>query len=144
MKQAIPAILAPAAAIILAALIQQLLITAFPILQSPSLGKVSIDSHLEVVVMLGLSFCAAYLIKRRAASRGVLMASLLFPTAFLILILASQPLALSLQVSPDMNWLRINLLLSAIAPLLGTVLAYVVPSNNRLERARGASSLDKG
>jgi hypothetical protein len=144
MKATALAILAPAAAIVLAALLQQLLITAFPTVQAASIGMVSLDSHLEVVAVFGLSFFAAHLVKRSAASRGVLIASLLFPAAFLVLILASQPLALSLHVSPDMNWLRINLLLSAIAPLLATVLAYVVPSNNRFERSRGVPSVGEG
>jgi hypothetical protein len=137
MKQTALAILAPAAAIVLAALLQQLLVTVFPTVQTHSIGMVSLDSHLEVVAMLGLSFCAAYLIKRSVAGRGVLIASLLFPTAVLVLILASQPLALSSHIAHGMNGVRINLLLLAISPLLGTVLAYVVPSDNRLERSRG-------
>ena len=97
---------------------------------------VSLDSYLVVVALFGLSFCAACLIKRGTAARGVHLASLLFPIAFLVLILATQPLALSLHVAPGMNGARISLLLATIAPLLGTVLAYVIPSNNRLEPSR--------
>ena len=133
MKQTALAILAPAAAIVLAVLLQPLLIAVLPAIQSHSIGMVSLDSHFEVVALIGLSFFAACLIKRSAARRSVLIASLLFPSAFLVLILASQPLVLSSHVSPGMHGVRINLLLAAIAPLLGTVLAYVVPSNNRFE-----------
>jgi len=142
MKAFALAILAPAAAIVLAALLQQLLITAFPAVVS--IGMVSLDSHLEVVALLGLSFCAAYLIKRSTARRGVRMASLLFPIAFLVLMLASQPLALSLHVAPGMNGARIDLLLTIMAPLLGTVLAYLMPANNRFDRSRVAPSDSQG
>jgi len=144
MKAFALAILAPAAAIVLAALLQQLLITAFPAVQAVSIGMVSLDSHLEVVALLGLSFCAAYLIKRSTARRGVRMASLLFPIAFLVLMLASQPLGLSLHVAPGMNGARIDLLLTIMAPLLGTVLAYLMPANNRFDRSRVAPSDSQG
>jgi hypothetical protein len=128
MKATALAILAPAAAIVLAALLQELLVIAFPAVRAVSIGMVSLDSHLEVIALLGLSFCAAYLIKRSSARRSVRIASLLFPAAFLVLMLAFQPLALSLHVAPGMNGARINLLLALFAPLLGTVLAYVMPS----------------
>jgi len=144
MKQTALAILAPAAAIVLAVLLQPLLITVLPNLQSHSIGMVSLDSHIEVVALLGLSFCAAYLIKRRETRRAVLIASILFPIAFLVLILASQPLIWSLHVAPGMNGVRIDLFLAAIAPLLGTVLAYVLPFYSRFERSRAAASVSHG
>jgi hypothetical protein len=144
MKTSVLAIVAPAASIVMAALLQQLIVTAFPSVQAVTIAMVTLDSHLEVVAQLGLSFCAAYLIKRSGARRSVLAASLLFPTVSLVLILASQPGVLSLHVAPGMNGLRINFLLLAIAPLLGMVLAYAVPSNNRFERSRVASSVGQG
>jgi hypothetical protein len=128
MKQAALALLAPAAAILSAVLLQPLLIALFPTIQAHHVNMVSLDSYLEVIALLALSFFAAYLVKLNTAKRGLFAASLLFPTAFLALILTSQPLVLSLRVAPGMNGVRIVLLLSALAPLLGAVLAYVAPS----------------
>jgi hypothetical protein len=128
-KQIAFAILAPAIAILTAAALQPLVVMMVPSIQAQSIAMVSLDSYLEIVALLGVSFCAACLVKRRTPGRGALIASFLGPVASLALIVAAVPQAFLLNAS-TMSAFRAVLWMTAVAPLLGTALAYAVVSSN--------------
>jgi hypothetical protein len=124
-KQIAFAILAPTIAILTAAALQPLLVLMAPSIQAHSIVMISLDSYLEIVALLVLSFWAAGLVKRRIASRGVLIASFLAPVGTLVFIVAA-----SLNASASMSALRAVLWMTAVAPLLSTALAYTIFSSN--------------
>lgn len=114
---------APAGAMGAGALLQQLLISAWPEVQALSVLGVSLDSYLADAAIAVLCFCAGTLIKRSAPPRGVLIASFLFPLVWLVALLwlIRPPHHMSVAV-------RSAFLVAAVAPILSLGLAYTLPS----------------
>jgi hypothetical protein len=128
-KTAMLCVFAPAGAIGSGALLQQLLISVWPGVQTLTVSGVSADSYFAAGALAALCFWVGLMIKRSAPARWTLVASLLFPLLWLILFrFAVYPPARG--VSP----IRVVYTAIALAPLLGLVLAYVLPARQRLER----------
>jgi hypothetical protein len=119
-------VFAPAGAIATGALLQQLVISAWPGAQSHAILNVSVDSYFAAVVLACLTFWVGLGLKRRAPGRAVMAASFIFPIIWLLLFqFAVYPPSASLSA------LRVVFTAIAIAPLVGLGVAYGLPSNNR-------------
>jgi hypothetical protein len=122
-------VFAPAGAIGIGALLQQLLMSLWPEFKKYSVGNVSLDSYFGLLAVACLTFWVGIMIKRSAPTRGALIASFLFPAIwFFLMQLAVYP------VGTPFNTLRLVFELIAAAPLLAMALAYVLPSDQRLGR----------
>ena len=130
LKSALLRLLLPAGAIIGSALLQLALVSVWPGIQHRSIANVSVDSYLAVVAMFILSFWVGRVLWTRAPERSTLLLSLVAPLGWFLALLwaAYHPRQLSLSA------LGFVLLFTALAPLLGLLLAYSLPSNQRLER----------
>jgi hypothetical protein len=123
-KAAVLCVVAPAGAMGAGALLQQLLVSVWPAVQTFSVLDVSLDSYFADAAIVSLCLWVGLLIKRSAPARGVLVASFLFPLLWLILLL-------SMMLPPNhmSGAVRISFLVAAVAPVLSLVLAYSLPSN---------------
>ena len=120
------AVVAPAAAIVAGALLQQALISVWPGVQAHTIFNVSLDTCLCAVIMGCLTFWAGLRIRRSAPARAMIIPALIFPMVWLFLFqFAVYP--------PSASWsaLRVVYTALALAPLIGVGLAYALPSNNR-------------
>jgi hypothetical protein len=119
-------VFAPAGAIVVGVLLQQLLISAWPGAQRHTIFSVSLDSYFAAVALACLAFWVGLRIRRSAPGRAVIIASLTFPAIWLLLFqFAVYPPSASLSA------LRVVFTAIAVAPLLGLGVAYGLPSNNR-------------
>ena len=130
MKAALLRLLLPAGAIVGGALVQLALVSVWPGIQHSYIANVSLDSYLAVVAMLILSFWVGRVLWARAPGRSTLLLSLVAPLGWFLALLWAvyHPRQLSFSA------LGLVLLFTALAPLLGLLLAYSLPSNQRLER----------
>jgi CDP-diglyceride synthetase len=130
LKSALLRLLLPAGAIIGSALLQLALVSVWPGIQHRYIANVSLDSYLAVVAMLILSFWVGRVLWTRAPERSTLLLSLVAPLGWFLALLWAvyHPRQLSLSA------LGFVLLFTALAPLLGLLLAYSLPSNQPLER----------
>ena len=127
-KTAMLCVFAPGGAIGAGALLQQLLISVWPGVQTLTVRGVTADSYFAAVALAALCFWVGLMIKRSAPARWTLGASFLFPLLWWILFMfAVYPPVRG--VSP----LRVVYTAISLAPLLGLALAYALPSNRRLE-----------
>jgi len=126
--------MAPAAAIVVAALAQLGLTTIWPREQAVTIGHVSVDSYVAVAAMLLLSFVVGWSLRRRTPTRIALWASFLVPFGWLAALLAAPHAQFGRDTMTGV------FLAGATSPLLGVVLGWVVaesrsghggPSNNR-------------
>jgi hypothetical protein len=119
-------VFAPAGAIGAGALLQQLLISVWPGIQTLSVGGLSADTYFGVLALAALCLWVGVMIKRSAPSRWILAASFLFPLLWLFFF--------SFAVYPPaqaINARRVVFTLIALAPLLGLGLGYALPSSKR-------------
>jgi hypothetical protein len=107
-------VFAPAGAIGAGALLQLLLISVWPGVQSISFGGVSSDSYFAVVAVAALCFWVGLMIKRSAPARWTLAASFLFPLLWLLLFTFAAYTSAH-GISP----MRVVITASALAPILG-------------------------
>src|SRR5579863_599667 len=130
MKAALLRLLLPASAIVGGALVQLALVSVWPGIQHSSIANVSLDSYLAVAAMLILSFWVGRVLWACAPGRSTLLLSLVAPLGWFLALLWAvyHPRQLSFSA------LGFVLLFTALAPLLGLLLAYSLPSNQRLER----------
>jgi hypothetical protein len=125
-KAVVVGVVAPAGAIAAGVLLQQLLVSVWPGVQSHTIFNVSLDSYLGAVAIGCLTFWVGLRIRRSAPGLGMSIAALIFPAIWWLLFqFAVYPPAASL------NALRIVYTAIAVAPLVGIGLAYALPSNNR-------------
>jgi|HubBroStandDraft_5_1064220.scaffolds.fasta_scaffold619745_2 hypothetical protein len=125
-KAAVLCVVAPAGAMGAGALLQQLLVSVWPGVQSVSLLGVSVDSYFSDAAIIFLCLWVGRLIKRSAPPRGVFVASFLFPVLWLTLFL------MMMRPPNHMNGVVRNVfLVAAVAPALSLLLAYSLPSNKR-------------
>src|SRR4029077_15590160 len=130
LKSTLLRLLLPAGAIIGSALLQLALVSVWPGMQHRSIANVSVDSYVAVAAMLILSFWVGRVLWARTPGRSTLLLSLVAPLGWFLALLWAvyHPRQLSLSA------LGVVLLFTALAPLLGLLLAYSLPSNQRLER----------
>jgi len=120
------AVVAPGAAIVAGALLQQALISVWPGVQAHTIFSVSLDTCLSAVIMGCLTFWVSLRIRRSAPARPMIVPALIFPVIWLFLFqFAVYP--------PAVPWsaLRVVYTALALAPIIGVGLAYALPSNNR-------------
>lgn len=129
MKSLLLRLLLPAGAIVVGALAQLAFISAWPGVQQRSIAKVSLDSYLTVGAILILSFGAGRFLLARASERSKLLPSLVVPSAWILVLSCA-------AYRPPLSFSALSLvfLSVALAPLLGLLLAYSLPSNHSLER----------
>jgi hypothetical protein len=116
---------APAAAIVLAALSQLALTTMWPQVQQGTIHHVSLDSYLVVATALLLSFVVGWSLRQRAPTRLAFWACVLVPAGWLLAWIAA------LFVSVPQMWLRFDALSavylgSAMSPLVGIILGWMI------------------
>jgi len=128
-KTAMLCVFAPGGAIGAGALLQQLLISAWPRIQTITVGGVSADSFFAAIALAALCLWVGSLIKRGAPTRPILAATFLFPLLWLLLFL----FAVYSRPQTD-SATRVAFSVIALAPLLGLGLAYALPSKQLLER----------
>jgi hypothetical protein len=144
MRKLLVATSLPALAIGIAAVAQLTLTALWPaITQLPSVG-ISIDSYVASIVMVILSFLAGRWVRNNVQVRGVLLALLIVPVAWVAI--GSSPLLMTMG---RIDWsLPLNhfIVASALAPLIAVVAGWIAgasrqsrlaPSNNTLQRTRG-------
>jgi hypothetical protein len=113
----------PGGAIGAGALLQQLLVSVWPSVQSLTIRGVTADSYCGAVAIASLCFLVGLIIRRTAPARWMWGASFLFPLLWCILFMfAVYP------PEEGITALRIVYTAIALAPLLGLALAYVLPS----------------
>ena len=120
------AVVAPAAAIVAGALLQQALISVWPGVQAHTIFNVSLDTCSCAVIMGCLTFWVGLRIRRSAPARAMIIPALIFPAVWLVLF----QFAVYPPAAP-WNALRVVYTALALAPLIGVGLAYALPSNNR-------------
>lgn len=118
---------APAGAIVVGALLQQVLIWVWPGVQAHDILNVSLDTCLSAVAIGCLTFWAGLRIRRSAPGRPMIFAALIFPAIWLLLV---SRLPVYPRV-PLLSSVRLVYTAIAVAPLVAIGLAYVLPSNNR-------------
>jgi hypothetical protein len=116
----------PGGAIGAGALLQQLLVSLWPAAQAYTISKVSLDSYFAVVALAALSSWVAVIIKRSTPSRGVMIASFIFPAIWFVLMQFAV-----FPIGAPINALRIVFQLIAAAPIISMALVYALPSSNR-------------
>jgi hypothetical protein len=126
LKAVMLCVFAPAGATGAGALLQQLLVSLWPGVQTIAVLGVSLDSYFGTAAIAALCIWVAVLIRRSAPGRGLRVASFFFPVLWLILLLAMRRPPNHLT-----GILRALFLASAIAPLLSLMVVYALPSNNR-------------
>jgi hypothetical protein len=123
-------VFAPAGAIGVGALLQQVLIWLWPNFQRHSVGRVSLDSYFGLAAIAALTFWAALMIRRGAPARGARVASFVFPAIwFLLMQLAVYPRGTRLNTL----WWVFEAI--AAAPLLAMALAYLLPVDHALRQS---------
>ena len=117
--------LAPAAAIVLAALAQLTLTSLWPGVQHFSARGVSIDSYLVVGAVATLSMLVGYRLWRSAPTRSGFLVSLLAPLAWLGLVLSTLPPFRVIAL----NFATTFTLAVAIAPLGGLLAGWATSAS---------------
>jgi hypothetical protein len=130
MKSVLLSLFAPAGAIVGGALLQLALTSVWPQIQRSTIANVSVDSYIAIAAILILSFWVGRILSRRAPARPTVLISLIVPFVWFVAVIRT----LYWPVPLSFNTLSVDLFLTASAPLFGLLLAYSLPSNQRLER----------
>jgi len=123
-------VVAPAAAIILGALVQLGLITMWPQAQQFTIRNVSFDSYVAVAAMLLLSFVVGWSLRRRVPTSLGLWTSALVPAGWLVaLLLVAHHQRFGLDALTGVYFG------CATAPLLGVILGWMIGESSGARRS---------